>query len=90
MSVGWYYMASGWLRKARRVGPISESDLLAPHRTGKNLSGNAFTKQQDEGKMGSNEHHWSGDEALDGAASGRTLASQRLRRTTIETDEDGC
>jgi hypothetical protein len=28
MSAGWYYMASGWLRKARRVGPISEADLL--------------------------------------------------------------
>lgn len=28
MSVGWYYMASGWFRKARRVGPISEADLL--------------------------------------------------------------
>ena len=28
MGTGWYYMASGWLRKSRRVGPISESDLL--------------------------------------------------------------
>lgn len=29
MSADWFYMASGWLRKARRVGPISEADLLA-------------------------------------------------------------
>ena len=28
MSTAWYYMSSGWLRKARRVGPISEADLL--------------------------------------------------------------
>ena len=28
MGAGWYYMASGWMRKARRVGPISEADLL--------------------------------------------------------------
>lgn len=25
----WYYMTSGWFRKTRRVGPISEADLLA-------------------------------------------------------------
>jgi hypothetical protein len=29
MSAEWFYMASGWLRKAKRVGPISESELLA-------------------------------------------------------------
>ncbi|MEL6108838.1 MAG: DUF4339 domain-containing protein [Planctomycetota bacterium] len=29
MSTKWFYMASGWLRKSRRVGPISEADLLA-------------------------------------------------------------
>ena len=29
MATGWYYMASGWLRKSRRVGPITEADLLA-------------------------------------------------------------
>lgn len=28
MSTQWFYMGSSWLRKARRVGPISESDLL--------------------------------------------------------------
>lgn len=28
MSGSWYYMASGWIRKARRVGPITEADLL--------------------------------------------------------------
>ena len=28
MGTGWYYMASSWLRKTRRIGPISESDLL--------------------------------------------------------------
>ncbi|MEO1524961.1 MAG: DUF4339 domain-containing protein [Planctomycetota bacterium] len=34
MSTKWFYMASGWLRKSRRVGPISESDLLAKIDTG--------------------------------------------------------
>ncbi len=29
MSASWFYMATGWLRKARRVGPITEQDLLA-------------------------------------------------------------
>jgi len=29
MATKWFYMASGWLRKSRRVGPISEADLLA-------------------------------------------------------------
>ena len=28
MGAEWYYMAGGWIRKARRVGPITESDLL--------------------------------------------------------------
>ena len=28
MGAGWYYITSGWLRKTRRVGPISEADLL--------------------------------------------------------------
>lgn len=28
MGAGWYYMASGWLRKGRRVGPITEAELL--------------------------------------------------------------
>jgi len=28
MTTGWYYMAKGWMRKSRRVGPISEPDLL--------------------------------------------------------------
>lgn len=28
MSVEWYYMARGWIRRNRPVGPISEADLL--------------------------------------------------------------
>lgn len=28
MSAEWYYLANGWLRKTREVGPISENDLL--------------------------------------------------------------
>ena len=35
MEDGWYYMASGWMRKGRRVGPISEMDLLAQIDKGK-------------------------------------------------------
>ena len=35
MESGWYYMASGWIRKARRVGPISEAEMLAQIDKGK-------------------------------------------------------
>ncbi|MEM1227130.1 MAG: DUF4339 domain-containing protein [Planctomycetota bacterium] len=28
MSSQWYYMASGWFHRAKRVGPISDRDLL--------------------------------------------------------------
>ena len=28
MATQWFYMGSSWLRKARRVGPITEADLL--------------------------------------------------------------
>ncbi|MEM0926756.1 MAG: DUF4339 domain-containing protein [Planctomycetota bacterium] len=29
MSKDWFYMSSGWLRRTRRMGPITESELLA-------------------------------------------------------------
>lgn len=29
MSADWYYMSSGWIRKTKRVGPITEPELLA-------------------------------------------------------------
>ena len=35
MTSGWYYMASGWIRKSRRVGPISDADLLHQIEKGK-------------------------------------------------------
>ncbi len=35
ISAGWYYMASGWLRKTKRVGPLTDSDLLAQIDRGK-------------------------------------------------------
>ena len=35
MTSGWYYMASGWIRKRRRVGPITEADLLRRIESGK-------------------------------------------------------
>lgn len=28
MGADWYYMARGWIRKARPIGPISEAELL--------------------------------------------------------------
>ncbi len=31
----WYYMATSWWRKSKRVGPISESDLLQRIDSGK-------------------------------------------------------
>ncbi len=35
MGTGWYYMGTNWLRKTRRVGPISEQELLAQIERGK-------------------------------------------------------
>lgn len=35
MGVGWYYMTNGWIRRRRRVGPISEADLLSHISAGK-------------------------------------------------------
>ncbi|MEM6468608.1 MAG: DUF4339 domain-containing protein [Planctomycetota bacterium] len=29
MSTEWFYMSSGWLRRTKRVGPISEGQLLS-------------------------------------------------------------
>jgi len=37
MGVEWYYMASGWFNKSKRIGPISESDLLLRIDAGKIL-----------------------------------------------------
>lgn len=28
MSADWFYLKPGWFRKTRRVGPITEADLL--------------------------------------------------------------
>jgi len=35
MESGWYYMASGWIRKSRRVGPLTEAGLLVEIEKGK-------------------------------------------------------
>lgn len=37
MGATWYYMASSWIRKGRRVGPITEAELLARIDKGKIL-----------------------------------------------------
>ncbi|MCO8123907.1 DUF4339 domain-containing protein [Stieleria sp. TO1_6] len=28
MSTQWFYIASGWLRKSKRIGPLSDAELL--------------------------------------------------------------
>ena len=35
MGAGWYYMASGWFKKTRKVGPVSEAELLLRIEKGK-------------------------------------------------------
>ncbi len=35
MNADWYYIADGWMRKGRRVGPITETDLLERIEKGK-------------------------------------------------------
>lgn len=50
MEGGWYYMASGWVRKSRRVGPISEADFLAQVEKGKILPETLVQSAKTKGK----------------------------------------
>lgn len=50
MGVGWFYMSSGWLRKGRRVGPISESDLLLRIDQGKIMPETLLQSEKTKGK----------------------------------------
>ncbi|TWU49147.1 hypothetical protein Poly59_37610 [Rubripirellula reticaptiva] len=50
MSAGWYYMASGWLRKGRRLGPITEHDLLLRIDSGKIMPQTLLQSAKTKGK----------------------------------------
>lgn len=50
MGAGWYYMASGWIRKNRRVGPITESDLLVRIDQGKIMPQTLLQSSKTKGK----------------------------------------
>lgn len=50
MGAGWYYMANGWMRKGRRVGPITESDLLERIDKGKILPHTLLQSSKTKGK----------------------------------------
>ncbi|TWT54238.1 hypothetical protein Pla22_18790 [Rubripirellula amarantea] len=50
MSSGWYYMCTGWLRKGRRVGPISEADLLLRIDQGKIVPETLLQSMKTKGK----------------------------------------
>ena len=50
MGAGWYYMTDGWMRKGRRVGPISEADLLARIDQGKILPQTLLQSTKTKGK----------------------------------------
>ncbi len=50
MSAVWYYMASGWLRKGRRLGPITEQDLLARIDSGKIMPETLLQSAKTKGK----------------------------------------
>ncbi len=50
MSADWYYMASGWMRKAKRVGPISETDLLTRIDDGRILPHTLVQSSKTKGK----------------------------------------
>ena len=51
MSATWYYMARGWLfQKGRRVGPISEHDLLARIDQGKIVPDTLLQSSKTKGK----------------------------------------
>jgi hypothetical protein len=50
MGAGWYYMASGWMRKGRRIGPITEADLLERIDKGKILPHTLLQSTKTKGK----------------------------------------
>ncbi|MEM6689632.1 MAG: DUF4339 domain-containing protein [Planctomycetota bacterium] len=50
MSAGWYYMASGWFQKNKRVGPISDAELLMRIDTGKILPETLLQSDKTRGK----------------------------------------
>lgn len=50
MGAGWYYMARGWMRKARRVGPISEADLISQIEAGKIAPDTLLQSSKTKGK----------------------------------------
>ncbi len=50
MSADWYYMTSGWIRKTKRVGPISDAELLARITEGKILPHTLLQSVKTKGK----------------------------------------
>lgn len=50
MGAEWYYMARGWIGKARRIGPISEADLLHRIDQGKILPETLLQSAKTRGK----------------------------------------
>ena len=80
MSTGWYYMANSWLRKSRRVGPITEADLLMRIDKGHIDPRDIGAEQQDQREVGAHELCGPRDETLEGIASRRRTAFRRIGR----------
>ena len=50
MDTEWYYMAKGWIRKKKRVGPISETVLLSLIDAGKIQPSTLLQSSKTKGK----------------------------------------
>ena len=46
----WYYMSKGWMRKTRRIGPITEADLLMRIDSGKIVPDTLLQSEKTKGK----------------------------------------
>ena len=50
MDADWYYMTKGWIRKNKRVGPISETALLQLIESGKIFPETLLQSSKTKGK----------------------------------------
>ncbi len=50
MSADWYYMESGWIRKTKRVGPITDAEFLLRIESGKIVPHTLVQSSKTKGK----------------------------------------
>ncbi len=69
MGAGWYYMANGWMRKGRRVGPITKLICWNASTKAKFCRIRCCKVPKTKGKVGADEFRRTRDESLASVAS---------------------